>query len=303
MNTSKPLVTVAIPTFGRDDVLVDTIKQVLQQDFDAFELIVADQTAEQAPKLQKFLASNHDHRLRYFRITPPSLPAGRNFILTQAKAAIILFVDDDVVLEPGFIQAHYNVFEHDPAIVAVGGRVINKTDTQPLTKQPLGFDRLARGNGNSFNCDVSQAATSFPGGNMSMRVTALEDIGGFDTSYQNSAVREESDVAMRLIRAGGKVWFAADASLLHLAAGSGGTRVVGNPFDSQSFYNNDLLFMFKAVHWYDLPLSLIKHYADVVRGQTLANGLRRSGLFVAGLVVALGRRIAPSQIVAREVTS
>ncbi|HUC86985.1 MAG TPA: glycosyltransferase [Candidatus Saccharimonadales bacterium] len=303
MKPSKPLVTVAIPTLGRDAVLVDTIKQVLQQDFDGFELIIIDQTVHHDAATQQFLVNCSDPRFRYYLVAPPSLPAARNFATAHARGNIIVFIDDDVVLDPHFIRAHYQAFAHDPAIVAVGGRVINKVDTQPLTKQPLGFDRYARGNGNSFNCATSQPGSSFPGGNMSIKLAALQSAGGFDTSFQRSAVREESDLATRLIKAGGKIWFEADASLLHLAAPAGGTRVVGHPFDGRSFYDNDLLFALKTVRLGDLPVSLTKRYADAVRNQSLPAILRRTSLFAVGLTVAIRRRWWPSHIIAQEVAA
>jgi GT2 family glycosyltransferase len=302
MNTPKPAITVAIPTLGRDAVLVDTIKQVLQQDFESFEVVVVDQTAHHDPKAQQFLGSCSDPRFHYFLVAPPSLPAARNFALNQAKSDIVLFLDDDVILEPGFIRYHYEAFRQDPAIVAVGGRVINKTNTQELTKQPLLFDRLARGR-NTFNCDVSQYGQSFPGGNMSIKKTAIQAIGGFDTRYVGSAEREESDTAYRLMKAGGKIYFEAKASILHLAAPAGGSRIFVPYFDSQRFYQNDLLFALKVVRPWDLPLSLAKRYRDAVRGQAPGTVLRRSGLFGAGLAAAVWHRWLPARIVAREVTT
>jgi glycosyltransferase involved in cell wall biosynthesis len=301
MNTPKPAITVAIPTLGRDGVLVDTITQVLNQDFDSFEVVIVDQSARHDAKTQRFLEDRSDPRLRYFLVAPPSLPAARNFAIAQARADIVLFLDDDVILEPGFIRYHYEAFQQDAKIVAVGGRVINKTNTQELTKEPLLFDHLARGR-NTFNCDVSQYSESFPGGNMSIKKTAIQKIGGFDTRYLGSAEREESDTAHRLLRAGGKIYFEARASILHLAAPVGGSRIFVPYFDSLRFYQNDLLFTLKVVRPWDLPLSLAMHYRDAIHGQTPGATLRRTKLFARGLSSALARRWQPRQTVAKPVT-
>jgi len=295
-----PKISVVIPTYGRDKVLLDTVRDVLKQDFD-FELLVVDQTPKHDAETQHFLDELTDPRVRYFLVGPPSLPAARNFALAKAKSNIVLYIDDDVILEPDFIKYHYMAFQRDSQIVAVAGRVINQTNTQRETKTPLSFDRYGMGS-STFNCTVSQYGSSFPGGNVSVRRAATVAAGGFDPSHQGSAVREESDAAWRLTRAGGKIYYEARASLLHLAAPSGGSRIPVYHFDSLDFYQNDLLFMLKTVKPWDWPIALVKRYRDAVfdpQGTTLAAKLRRSWLFVAGLWMAGRYRIAPLRIVQR----
>lgn len=304
MKNQKPKITVAIPTYGRDQVLVDTIADVLAQDFDGFELLVVDQTPKHEPETHQYLQNLKDPRFRYYLVGPPSLPAARNFAIAKAKADIILFIDDDVILKPKFIQHHYEAYRHNPELAAVAGRVVNKDNSlyvQKKSSKPLYHDRYGLGHG-SFNCTTSQDATDFPGGNVSMRISAINKIGGFDTSYQKSAIREESDAAYRMTHKDGKIYYEAKAELIHLAAPSGGTRIPVHYFDSLTFYSNDLLFTFKTVSPLNLPVALAKRYRDALRGTSFAKKLRRSWLFAAGAARALYLRVIPKNIQQQLVT-
>jgi glycosyltransferase involved in cell wall biosynthesis len=304
MTKPKLKLTVALPTYGRDEVLIDTIKDVLKQDFDDFELVVVDQTKAHDEATEKYFKTQTDTRLRYFRTTPPSLTAARNFAIAEARSDLILFLDDDIELhDPHFLRYHYEAFQKDKAIVAVAGRVVNKDNRlfiQHETEHPLYHDRYGLGH-DSFNCPNSQYGTDFPGGNVALRVDAIKAIGGFDPSYKGSAIREESDAAHRLVKAGGKVYFEAQAAILHLAAPTGGTRIYTHQFDNQMFYTNDILFALKTVKLRYLPIGLAKRYRTVMRGANVGQVLRRSWLFLVGFCKALRFCLFPDHTVASEV--
>src|SRR5215203_4156489 len=96
----KPEISITIPTFNREEVLVDTIRDVLSsQTFKNFELIVVDQSLTHDQATLDAIAAINDPRFRYFRATPPSLTAARNFALKKAKSPYIIYIDDDVRLD------------------------------------------------------------------------------------------------------------------------------------------------------------------------------------------------------------
>ena len=65
--------------------------------------------------------------LRYRHVTPPRLTRQRNVGLREAAGALLLFVDDDVVLEPDYVEQVEAAFREDAAgrIGAIQGRVTN----------------------------------------------------------------------------------------------------------------------------------------------------------------------------------
>ena len=77
------------------------------------------------------------------------------------------------------------------------------------------------------------------GCNMSFKRHVLDRVGGFDTRYVGNAYREESDICMRVRRAGFAVRFAPAAKLVHLEAPAGGCREVAPLHDGPVVYRNE----------------------------------------------------------------
>ena len=306
MRVKPPLITVAIPTLNREEVLIDSVNDVLAQGFKDIEVLVVDQTPIRSKKITDFLANNKDKRLRYYHTAPASLPAARNFCLDKATAPIILFIDDDVRLPKDFVAQHLKTHEAKPDIAVVAGRV--KQEGVPFTHTLTHFNKYGFQTG-WFNCPDAQYCETFPGGNFSVQTKALKEVGGFDPSYMANALREESDAALRLKRAGYKFYFNPDAYIIHLAAPSGGTRIHTHQFNNLEFYKNDLLFTLKYVDGRRLPLAITKKYGRYVyttyiqkrKYQTFPLFFLRNLYFVVGLTVAIKRYFIPVTIVQLEV--
>jgi GT2 family glycosyltransferase len=65
-------------------------------------------------------------------------------------------------------------------------------------------------------------------GNLSVKRDRALAIGGFDENFVGAAYRFETDFAMRIAAAGGKIWFEPGASLRHLQLSTGGLRSYGD---------------------------------------------------------------------------
>lgn len=240
--TIVPSISVIIPTFMRDEPLVNSIESVLSQDFKQFELIVVDQTPTPGPKLANLLDANKDARLRYFHIAPPSLPAARNFGLAKARAEIIVFIDDDVALFPGFLTAYAEAYK-DESISAVAGRIIQegKITIETVTQ----IDEVVTVSG-YFDCLRDQDCSTMEGCNMSFRAKALQSVGYFDTRYYDNAILEESDICARLVKSGHRLVFRRAAALHHYQLSRGGCRTkFRNYWRSAAYYHNCTLFFLK----------------------------------------------------------
>lgn len=236
----RPVISVAIPTYGREKELVDTVRSLLeQQTFQDFELLVVDQSPRHTPRTLSFLASIRDPRFRYFRTAPPSVPMAKNFALKNARSPYLIFLDDDIIPDPQLIGIYLNTFCEMPHVSAVAGRVLQ--DGFPVKKNVLKFDQYAESHG-VFTATEPDFTNAFPGGNCAMRVRAALDLGGFDTRYKDNAFREENDLSIRMARAGHLIFFQPKAEIFHLAASYGGCRVHANILDHAGFYRNELFF-------------------------------------------------------------
>ncbi|MGH9442137.1 MAG: glycosyltransferase family 2 protein [Thermoanaerobaculia bacterium] len=293
-----PEITVAIPTYNREAVLIDTIRDVLSQGHRNLELLVLDQTKTHRPETRASLDLIRDDRLRYFRISPPSVSAARNFALRRARAAFVVFVDDDVRMSPELVGVHLQAIRGRPELGAVAGRVLQ--DGFPIGRDVLRFDRFAMTHG-MFTATEPGFTNAFPGGNFCVRVADALSLGGFDTRYRGNSFREENDLSVRMAEAGRLIYFEPRAVLTHLAASEGGCRGRTPLYEDSGFYGNELFFTLRLARGRDRLEALQRKYrAYCFPGRNLA-AWRRRGIFFRGLAAAAWRVCFGRQISAREV--
>ncbi|HUS40885.1 MAG TPA: glycosyltransferase [Pirellulales bacterium] len=212
-----PTISVVIATLNRGPDLCNTLSYFLTgEDHPSFELIVIDQS-DNIDDATRELLVRYGARLNYVRREQKSLTASRNAGIALCKGRIVVFVDDDVQLFPGFLRAH-NAAHADPDTWGATGPVYSLQDTaagrleaikRELASQPLDAGPLS-------------SVEWVPGCNMSFRRHVLHDIGGFDERYEIHC--DDADISHRAKNAGGKLAFHPRAALIHLQNPSGGTR-------------------------------------------------------------------------------
>ena len=219
----KLTVCVAIPTYNREGVLVDTLSQVLTQHPRADEVLVIDQTASHEPETERYLASAHRKGwIRWIKHFPAKLNGARNRALTETKCDILVLIDDDVDLVPAFIAKHARNFT-DPDVVAVAGRTIQARGNMPAARatpwvKALGYKPFALD-----HTERIEGVANFIGANHSLRVTAVREMGGYDENYF-APLYDESDLALELCKINKKIIFDPEAEVYHKQAASGGVR-------------------------------------------------------------------------------
>lgn len=210
--------TIAIPTYRRERVLVETIEYLLALSPPADEILVLDQTEQHEAETEQALQRLADRgAIRWERLPEPSIPKAMNQGLLRARHELVLFVDDDIRPDSGLIAGHLSAHQiHTDALVV--GRIIqpwHEGKTFPA-EEPF-----------HFACTRGQWVSEFMGGNFSVRRSAALSIGGFDENFVRVAYRFEAEFAHRFRRSGGRIWFEPAACLHHLKDGAGGTRSYG----------------------------------------------------------------------------
>jgi GT2 family glycosyltransferase len=214
--TVKPGISVVIPTYRRDQVLVQTLEGLLALAAPPAEIIVVDQSESHDKATERWL-NEHSERgsLRWIRLEAPSIPVAMNRGLLEAREPVVLFLDDDIRADPALAEAHARAHESGRYAI-VAGRVL-----QPWHDNggaPLGgFAALEPGE-----------RKEFMGGNFSVRRDAALRLGGFDENFVRVAYRFEAEFADRVRAAGGAIWFEPGAMIHHLKVPTGGTRTFGD---------------------------------------------------------------------------
>lgn len=254
---SLPSISVIIPTYNREKVLRETLADVLQQDYPDFEVLVVDQTPTHEPETDAYLQSlAESNRIQWLRLDWASLPGARNYAVRRSQGAIILFLDDDVQLPPGFLHAHARNYLEQPEIGAIAGRVFDRMKLADsgggLTIEDLPPEAMDPGIAwyyiDLVHTVKPQQVLSVRGCNMSFRREIFEKYGlHFDERFRGSAVREESDFCLRLRQTGYKIWYEPDAHLIHLGEETGGCHDISTRSISYqiTFYHNHFLLGLK----------------------------------------------------------
>jgi GT2 family glycosyltransferase len=159
--------------------------------------------------------------INLFRMEPKGQGAARNVILERSKKDIVVFFDDDVILSPGIVTFLTNHFE-DPSVGAVVGRIDDNNGGPPCCGARVNW--YGKVTVNHYIKHVHKVE-SVMAGNVAWRKSALLEVGGFwDLTGNTVQMREETDMTLRLMKAGYQIICEPNAKLLHLAYKSGGAR-------------------------------------------------------------------------------
>lgn len=121
-----PSLSAIICTHHRYPVLAHAIASLLAQGLDAggFEIIVVDNSPDQAQAARFGAAYQNIANLRYLCEPVVGLAHARNVGIAQAAARIVAFIDDDAIAAPGWAQAILDGFAQNGArLGALGGPV------------------------------------------------------------------------------------------------------------------------------------------------------------------------------------
>ncbi|MTJ06471.1 hormogonium polysaccharide biosynthesis glycosyltransferase HpsN [Anabaena sp. UHCC 0204] len=252
-----PLVSVIIPTYKREQLLCDSIIDVLKQDYPNFEILVVDQTKTHEPETQTFLKEMAaTGKIKLFNLDWASLPGARNYAIKRSAGEIILFIDDDVQLRPEFLTSHVNNYLENPEIGAVAGRVLDReklaTSGGKLEIEylpPAAIDPALF----LYHLDLvhtikPQQVLTARGCNMSFRQEVFTKYNlRFDERFRGNAIREESDFCLQFRKTGYKIWYDPEAYLVHLGEESGGCHNISTQsLEYQlNFYHNHFLLCLK----------------------------------------------------------
>ncbi len=220
-----PELSVVIPTLNRGKLFHDTARQVLAQAYGDFDLWVIDQSDPPGrAENEALVAELADPRLRYVHVTQKGLPNARNEALARLDARLVLFLDDDVILlRPDFLAVHVAAFA-DPAVGGVTGRIVERSVRPNVDYVAAHLSPGGRTLTNLWGTE-RQELLGLKGANMSYRMEAIRQVGGFDRRYVGTALLEDTDYSWRVHRAGWKLLYEPAAELIHLSAPSGGVRV------------------------------------------------------------------------------
>ncbi|MDB5193068.1 MAG: glycosyltransferase family 2 protein [Segetibacter sp.] len=202
---ASPSVAVIIPTLNRYKYLHDVLKDLEQQDYKNFEVIVVDQSV---PFNQDFY-NNYDLKLNVIHQKEKLLWTARNNAIKATNAAYLLFFDDDSRVEPNWISEHLKCLDYFNCDISAG---------VSLAKVGMKISQ-------SYN--YFRWADQFDSGNAMVKRDVFKKIGLFDEQY-NKQRMGDGEFGLRAYLNGYRSVSNPLAPRVHLKVSDGGLREMGS---------------------------------------------------------------------------
>jgi len=220
--------SVCVVTYERPAVLTRCLESLAAHVSNTTQIVVVD--ASTSPSAEAVVRIRPSIRYVHAPHLAGWMTRSRNEALRHVSGDVVSFIDDDVVVSDSWQPVLLDVFA-DPSVHAVAGRTRNLQPGEERYALPIG---LLRPDGT-----LTDGFASLPSGivevdhgigaNMSFRRDVLARLGGFRDDYPGTAMREDTDVYLRIKRMGGRAVFVPAAVVDHLPA----PHVKGKRFDTR----------------------------------------------------------------------
>lgn len=204
-----PRLSVVVTTHRRPDALAECLRALAAQDSDAppFEVIVVDDTprSERRPVPQP-----SDLSLRVIATDGSGAAAARNAGARDSRGDLVLFLDDDLLADPGLVRRHAEAHRDGVDVV------IGYSPPRPVRRNLIST-ASAWWWEDHYRAKRDAAALTFRemlSGNMSASRQALANIGLFDEGF-GAFRREDWEWGIRALRRGARVVYEPDAVAFH----------------------------------------------------------------------------------------
>jgi GT2 family glycosyltransferase len=292
-------VTIIIVTLNRPDCVRRCLECLGSQSTTPGQVIVVDSSPDN--RTQRVVEAFNSVLYLHNENGYSKMTASRNIGLKAATGDIIAFLDDDAYAHDDWLANLLSTYEQNPDAGAVGGRALNN---QP-DEAKIGVDRIGRLTPSGllegwFAADPGKVieVDHLMGCNMSFRREVLAKLGGFREDYPGiSGVREDSDMCLRVARAGYKILLNPKAVVTHVGA----PQAKGRRFDTRYAYyasrNHAMLMarnfgIWRAIVWRSAVRELVENCSETA--WRLVAAIARFGARLLGLIIgtAAGLRFA-----------
>ena len=196
-------VSVVVSTFNRAALLPHTLDSILAQHAGSpsFEIVVVDNNSADDTRavIESYVAK--EPRVRHYSEPRQGVSYGRNTGVANARAAIVAFTDDDLLVAPDWIAVLAAALREHPEADYVGGRVLPKPGQQfPPWLTRLHWNPLMIHDPGPESLVLNGTQRVGVGsGNLAMRRKVFLEFEGFSPDYPRGQDRE---LQLRLWRAG-----------------------------------------------------------------------------------------------------
>jgi glucosyl-dolichyl phosphate glucuronosyltransferase len=216
-------ISVIVCTFNRCTILAKALESLaastLEESVDWEILVVDNNSSDHTREVVEGFHSQDSSRFQYLFEPQPGKSHALNAAIRHAKGEILAFMDDDVTVEPSWLQ-NLTAALHTGEWAGAGGRIIPTWTCSPPHWLSL-TDRHALAPLVSFDLGSDACQLKEPpfGTNMAFRKEMFEKHGGFRTDLgprPGSEIRnEDTEFGARLLSAGDRLRYEPSAIVYH----------------------------------------------------------------------------------------
>lgn len=229
---ARPSASIVIPCFNKAELTSACLQSITETTgSSAVEVILVDNGSSDATAL---IEGGTDCFTVIRNQVNQGFAKACNQGFAAARSDTIVFLNNDTVALPGWLDAMLAVLEQEPSAGAVGARLLfpNGTiqhagvtigvETGPTGPVLHGYHLYYSQPADFPNASVPRSVDAVTAAAMAVRRTALEEVGGFCEEYWNG--NEDVDLCLALRQAGWDVVYEPAACLIHLESQSGPER-------------------------------------------------------------------------------
>ncbi len=219
------MISLIICTYNREKYIGPLLESIAKNDFPTkdYEIVLVDNncTDNTSQVCEQFVADHPEIAFRYVQETEQGLSAARNKGIKEAKGDIIIYVDDDALVDSDYIRIYAEHFATHPDTMAAGGPIEPLYETQepdwmsPYTKALL-----------TAWMNYGEKVREYPngkypgGGNAAYRKEVFEKVGLFNTELGRKGslllASEEKDIFDKMKAMGMQVKYLPTPVLHHI---------------------------------------------------------------------------------------
>lgn len=219
-------ISIVVCTHNRANSLVDTLTSLARlesADGHEYELVVVDNnSSDNTREVVETCAASAPFELTYVHEAKQGHSYARNAGIASARGSVVLFTDDDVIVDPCWAKTLAAALETANAD-CVGGRILPLWERQP----PAWLEREFWHNGlwkmlamqHLGDADLDLSMPLLWGANFGFKAESLRRVGGFDVQRGRVGGRltsgDDTDIQARVLANGGRIRYVAAAAVLH----------------------------------------------------------------------------------------
>lgn len=209
-------VSVIIPTLNAQHYLDTILQRLRSQTLTPTEILIVDSSSTDDTQRIVEHTAKQDNSLHLMKIPRASFNHGRtrNVAFCTTHGDFVLFLTQDAVPADNLYIEHLLQPFTDPAVAQVTGRQLPRDNARPDEKLVRKFNYPARSNVRDESDIYRLGVKAFFASDAcsAYRRTAFEAVGGFPSPVKTN---EDMLIAARLLHAGYKVAYQAEATVIH----------------------------------------------------------------------------------------